>query len=96
MLVEVVVVHMMLRLLELAVVAVLVMAHQPLRQTAQTLPLQTVALVEVVQITLRLLEQVATVHPVLSLSKYLTTYPQHSLVALHLACPHLVGSTSTL
>jgi hypothetical protein len=32
----------------------------------------------------------------LSLSKYLTTYPQHSLAALHLACPHPVGSTSTL
>jgi hypothetical protein len=28
--------------------------------------------------------------------KCLTTYPQHSLVALHLACPHPVGSTSTL
>jgi hypothetical protein len=33
----------------------------------------------------------------LSSLKYLTTYPQHSLVALHLACPHLsLGSTSTL
>jgi hypothetical protein len=32
----------------------------------------------------------------LSSLKYLTTYPQHSLVALHLACPHPVGSTSTL
>jgi hypothetical protein len=28
--------------------------------------------------------------------KYLTTYPQHFLVALHLACPHPVGSTYTL
>jgi hypothetical protein len=33
----------------------------------------------------------------LSSLKYLTTYPQHSLVALHRACPHLsLGSTSTL
>jgi hypothetical protein len=46
---------------------------------------------------LPLLIQVAQAALALSSLKYLTTYPQHSLVELHLACPHLsLGSTSTL
>jgi hypothetical protein len=41
-------------------------------------------------------QQAATAALALSSLKCLTTYPQHSLVALHRACPHPVGSTSTL
>jgi hypothetical protein len=59
-------------------------------EVAQTEPVQVVRLIEAVVV------QEIRAALVLSSLKYLTTYPQHSLVALHLACPHLVGSTSTL
>jgi hypothetical protein len=55
--------------------------------------------VVVVVLGVKMLVVVLAVQAALALSslKYLTTYPQHSLVALHLACPHLsLGSTSTL
>jgi hypothetical protein len=54
-----------------------------------------------VEVVLALPEVVAVYQAQVALAlsslKYLTTYPQHSLVALHRACPHLsLGSTSTL
>jgi hypothetical protein len=55
--------------------------------------------VVVVVVQEAILEEKMAAQAALALSslKYLTTYPQHSLVALHLACPHLsLGSTSTL
>jgi len=59
-------------------------------EAAQTEQVQVVRLIEAVV--------VQEIRAALALSslKYLTTYPQHSLVALHLACPRPVGSTFTL
>jgi hypothetical protein len=58
-------------------------------------------LIQVVVVVVQeaILEEKMAAQAALALSslKYLTTYPQHSLVALHRACPHLsLGSTSTL
>jgi hypothetical protein len=54
-------------------------------------------LVAVLEVVVFLMATVVTAALALSSLKYLTTYPQHSLVALHLACPRLsLGSTSTL
>jgi hypothetical protein len=52
--------------------------------------------VAVVVQKVELAPQAVTAALALSSLKYLTTYPQHSLVALHRVCPHPVGSTSTL
>jgi hypothetical protein len=53
-------------------------------------------LVAVLEVVVILMATVVPAALALSSLKYLTTYPQHSLVALHLACPHPVDSTSTL
>jgi hypothetical protein len=63
----------------------------------EVMELKTQGVVEVVEVLLAQVLQAATAALALSSLKYLTTYPQHSLVALHLAYPHLsLGSTSTL
>jgi hypothetical protein len=81
----------LLELLEQAVQEAVAMARQePMVQTVLQIP-AVVAVVLVGQV-----EQAAQAALALSSLKYLTTYPQHSLVALHLACPHPVGLTSTL
>jgi hypothetical protein len=73
----------------LVVVVLVAQMLEPLVRLTQVVEAEAVALV-VAQET----EVLAAL--VLSLSEYLTTYPQHSLVALHRVCPHPVGSTSTL
>jgi hypothetical protein len=66
----------------------------PLLETEQ--PIQVAVAVAALQ-TAEELPPAATAALALLSLKCLTTYPQHSLVALHLACPHLsLGSTSTL
>jgi hypothetical protein len=54
-------------------------------------------LVAVLEVVVFLMATVVPAALALLSLKYLTTLAQHSLVALHLACPHLsLGSTSTL
>jgi hypothetical protein len=74
-------------------VLVVVMAGLTVVRQLLVLPTQVVEVV--VEVMMLIMDNQAAL-ALLSL-KYLTTYPQHSLVALHLACPHLsLGSTSTL
>jgi hypothetical protein len=59
--------------------------------------LQTARQTRVAVVVVHTTELAAQVALALSSLKYLTTYPQHFLVALHRAYPHLsLGSTSTL
>jgi hypothetical protein len=82
-------------LVALRVVAALVVAATAL--LGQQTVLREQSILVVVVVAGEVLHQLAAQAALALLSlKYLTTYPQHSLVALHLACPHPVGSTSTL
>jgi hypothetical protein len=73
-------------------------AHKMLRvkMVLRVLPIQAVEVAVVRKELLAALVVAATAALALSSLKYLTTYPQHSLVALHRACLHPVVSTSTL
>jgi hypothetical protein len=96
-----VVVEVVVTLLEVELLALEVqvaVAQGVLATTPQLLELLTpvVAVEAVVFRTVVSVAMEVLVALALSSLKYLATYPQHSLVALHLACPHPVGSTSIL